>query len=711
MWNLPTLLFLAAGCLTAVPVPDRAEVHIRDGAPCLVVDADEIARVRERTRATPRAAEVARRITAEADRLVAATLDIPRAEGQWSHWYVGAAGNRLEPLSPTEHLDPKTGEVYTGHPYDAVYVAMRHGYWLRGVQTLGMAHALTNDARYAERVRAILLEYASFYSSLAKHNKRGARSSSGARLFSQTLDEAVIACHIAAGYSLVHGAECFSGADHREIERGLLRPLARVIRGNDSGMSNWQAWHNAALGCLGFLLRDRRLVDRAVNGRHGLLYQLRRSTYGSGLWYELAPIYHWYALNACTYLFEAARRNGMDLYAIPRVRALYTAPVRLVLPDGTFAPMHDSDRLALSDDRWYLEVAYARYGGPFFAAAAGPRPEGPEIEHRSESLPESRTLGLEAAAFTLFWGEETLPVAPFQPRSSNDRHEGLAVLRDAANETAILFDYGPALEGHAHPAKLGMVLFAGGDIRLVDPGRAPYAHPLQHGWYRRTIAHNTVAVDEQDQRPAAGRLRAFAAREDWALVRADTADAYPGVTLDRTLLLAGDVVADVFQCRGGGAHTFDLPLHLRGELRGLPERRPAETISGEPGYRELWDTAPFAEPVKSFTLIVNGEPLRVTALDASKSWFALGHGPIATGEPVPVVLRRQRGTQALFVTVYSRNDAPGLRLDTDAGVCVRSDTFTLEPGHMETRLSIHGRTWHIGPNGAREAPAPDMAQR
>jgi hypothetical protein len=681
--------------------------------PRLLATPQEIDALRLRIAEDPWAAEVTAALLAEAEELVTAPLDIPHAEGQWSHWYVGEGGHRLVPRSPTEHVDPQTGAVYTGQPYDAVYVAMRHGYWLRGVQKLGMAHALTGDLRYAARVREILLEYASFYTKLRKHSKHSESSFSGARLFAQTLDEAVLACYFASGYDLVYPAGCFSEEDHKAIERGLLRPLVQVIRANDKGTSNWQAWHNAAVGCIGFLLGDRRLADVAINGRHGLLYQLRNSTYGSGLWYELAPIYHWYALNANTYLFEAARRGGMDLYGIPRVRAMFEAPIRLVLPDGAFAPMHDSSRIKLRDDRWFFEVAHARYGEPLFADAAGPRPTGAEIVYKSEDLHEARALGLEASLLTLFWGVAEWPEStPPAQRSSNDSSEGLAVLRALAPDEparrdspwmadfTVLFDYGPGHAGHIHPAKLGIVLYAANDIRLVDPGRATYAHPLQKAWYRRTIAHNTAVADETDQMPAQGHLRAYAARDGWTLARAFTEDAYPGVVLDRTLLLVGDTLIDVFQCRGEKQHTWDYPLHLRGGLSGLPEKGEAKVLSEAPGYRELWDTAPLKEDIATFALDMDGATLHITALDESESWFARGHGPIASGEAVPVVLRRQRGSEALFVTVFAPSADAQYSLATEQGVTVAGEDMVLHLTQQETVLTVGGVSWRINQAGA-----------
>lgn len=514
----------------------------------------ERAHAAERAERLPWAVAAKADLLAEADALVEARLDIPAQGGQWDNYYFcedDAAP--LEARSPTEHVCTECGRVYSGWPYDLVYVANRHRHWIQGLEVLGSAYVLTQDERYAERTRAALLEYARIYEDLPLRDRYGKRKINAARLFPQTLDEAIALCSFALGYDLVRPATCFREKDRQRIAEDLLRPMVRVIRASGKGVSNWQAWHNAGVACAGYVLSDKTLVERAINGRHGACYQLRRSLYGSGMWYEGAPMYHFYALRAFVYLFEAAQRAGTDFYALEGVRGMFTAPLDLALPGGMLPPLHDSLHVPLSDYRPLYEAAYAHYGDPRFAGILRRR-RGP---------------------WALLWGADNAePKAGPVPRLSTiDRYAGIAVLRDEATNTAAVFDFGLGLSDHAHKAYLGLMLYRGSESILLDPGRVHYAHPLQDSWYRRTLAHNTLVIGGEDHRHARPKLLDFQQGPDYTLVRARVEDAYPGVTFERTVVLWRGALVDVLRATSEKEQTFTLPMHLSRELEAT------ETIS------------------------------------------------------------------------------------------------------------------------------------
>jgi len=487
------------------------------------------------------------------------------------------------------------------------------------------------------------------------------------------LDEAVLFCQVCLGYDLVYDAPCFSPEDHTAIREGLLLPVVETIRRHPAGTSNWQSWHNAAIGCIGMILRDKDLVEAAINGPQGFLFQMRKSVMPSGMWYEESPSYHWYALNAHLYLMEAAARAGVDLYALRVVKGMFDAPARQVLPDHTFAPLQDSDRSSILSHRAFYEVAYARFRDPHYLEFISQRD----------------------ATWALLWGLDTLPEPPAAavPGSSNDEGEGLAVLRDRANETVLLLDYGPGHSGHVQPAKLAIVLYAHGDIRLVDPGRLPYGNPMHSEWYRQTVAHNTVVVNRASQRRTHGTLAAFAAGDSYALCRARCDSAYKDpVLLDRTVLLYGNAIVDVFLCCAGTDATFDLPMHFRGGLDGLPEVEPVDTLGDGEGYQHLKNVRRCAGPLNAVRVDAGEErAIEVSFYDDGPIYLAEGHG-VGMGEMLPMVLRRVEGQRARFVTVLQvldageaardveveRGDAVMVRLG-DAELCV-SDKTTLTLG-------------------------------
>jgi hypothetical protein len=62
----------------------------------------------------------------------------------------------------------------------------------------------------------------------------------------------------------------------------------------------------------------------------------------------------------------------------------------------------------------------------------------------------------------------------------------------------------PDRDGHGHPDKLNFVLSGLGEGIAPDPGTANYGVPIQAGWFRTTLADNTLVVDEKSQQPADG---------------------------------------------------------------------------------------------------------------------------------------------------------------------------------------------------------------
>ena len=71
------------------------------------------------------------------------------------------------------------------------------------------------------------------------------------------------------------------------VEYNLFRSIATTIRRNDAGTSNFQAWHNAAVGGIGFLFEDADLIDFSIHDPdNGFLFQLQNSVMDDGMWYE-----------------------------------------------------------------------------------------------------------------------------------------------------------------------------------------------------------------------------------------------------------------------------------------------------------------------------------------------------------------------------------------------------------------------------------------
>lgn len=234
----------------------------------------------------------------------------------------------------------------------------------RDTQRLALGYRFSGETRFAEAARTILLYYADNYTSYPIQ-----RPWVDGRLTHQTLNEAMLLIHLTWSYDLLH--DTFSPAERQRIESGLLREGATVVNSRDRGDSNWQAWHNAATGLIGFVLNDSTLIERAIRGPNGFRDHLRHALLPDGLWHEQSIDYHYYTLHALTYLAEAAYRNGIDLYRLQRgekiLKLAYDAPLYhsfSSLNHPIFGNSAPHRRLVAPDLAWNYAVAYARYRDP-----------------------------------------------------------------------------------------------------------------------------------------------------------------------------------------------------------------------------------------------------------------------------------------------------------------------------------------------------------
>jgi hypothetical protein len=86
---------------------------------------------------------------------------------------------------------------------------------------------------------------------------------------------------------------------------------------------------------------------------------------------------------------------------------------------------------------------------------------------------------------------------------------GVCVMTSGGNQ--VIFDagpFGPWGAGHSHADALNIVVRAGEEEILIDPGTCTYAGEQKwREWFRGTEAHNTVRVDGRDQATPAGPFR------------------------------------------------------------------------------------------------------------------------------------------------------------------------------------------------------------
>jgi hypothetical protein len=196
-------------------------------------------------------------------------------------------------------------------------------------------------------------------------------------------------------------------------------------------------------------------------------------------------------------------------------------------------------------------------------------------------------------------------------------------------------------------------LYGAGRILADDPGTANYGVPIQEGWYKTTLAHNTLVVDQANQRAATGKLLAFS-EDSGAGVPAVLADAgpiYEGVTFRRAaFLLPGGTAAflDVVRAADGKERTLDLALHSPGAAAAPPAGFSPATAGEIPGYSYLRDLRSLNVTGPLSTALADGESgatrVALAPLDGLALTCMVGTGVGRnTEDRVPALIARRRG--------------------------------------------------------------------
>ena len=249
-----------------------------------------------------------------------------------------------------------------------------------------------------------------------------------------------------------------------------------------------------------------------------LAREIHAQTYPSGASREQAFGYHVFVLQFFVYAGLVARWSGRDFDEAywKRLEAMFDFAAAMCEggPPPTFGDADDGYVLDLGNAPRDVE-ALGAVGAMLFGG-------------RASSIPPER---VETVRWLFSW-----PAAVARPsvsragalRSRSVGDAGYYLLQWGAPEdrdrVSVLFDCGElgfgALAAHGHADALSFTLRAFGVDVLVDPGTYDYfTYPEWRRYFRSTRAHNTVAVDDQDQSVMLGSFlwgrRAAARCTEW----------------------------------------------------------------------------------------------------------------------------------------------------------------------------------------------------
>ncbi len=504
------------------------------------------------------------------------------------------------------------------------YAHEKHKQNYREMQMAGVLFTITGDERYADFVKRMLEQYAVMYPTLGPH-PRSFKQKPG-RLFHQTLNEEVWLVNVAQAYDAVY--EWLTPEDRANFEENIFQPMIHLFSVQYAEeldrIHNHGTWACAAVGMIAYVLDDKELVEKAIlgtrkNGQGGFLRQLELLFSPDGYYME-GPYYIRYALRPFFLFAEAIERNEPERkiyeYRDGILRKAFYATAMTVYPNGVFPAINDASlSMDIADIGPTIagNLSYYRYGADenLLAIAA--------IQDRvilnGAGLKVAEDFGNGENVAPLNWSSVEL-------RDGHDGERGgLGILRtgQGREQTMLLMKYGVHGKGHGHFDKLHFIFYDQYRTVVPDYGFARWINmePKFGGRYtaennsfaKQTIAHNTVVVDQASQNSGKrqqaderwGERHFFDGGDgDVQAVSAFANDAYPGVDMQRTMLLVNDpllehpVVVDLFRLTSESDHQYDYPLYFNGQIVTLPDGIKAHAdqlapLGADNGYQHIWN--------------------------------------------------------------------------------------------------------------------------
>lgn len=520
------------------------------------------------------------------------------------------------------------------------------------IANLGTVYALSGEEKYAEFAKQILLKYAEKWPKYGVGARAGF-SHDPSKIFDQRLSDSIWFIQVVRGWDIIQESTCINSDERERIVEGFIKPEARFIAANGSvlrGATNWSAICCTAILMAGYATDDQELIDTAMYGAKGtkekptggvILHFSEKCIGPDGLWSEGSTGYQFMAMESLVTNAEILWRNGIDMYRYRdgALKKLFDSPIRYAYPNLYTPAIHDGGGSSIVGYEGDLyEYGYLRYQDPSYLTILNKMPLRLGAQYQKWPI-------------SVLWDRDTSAAAPpveHKPVNFFDVGFGILRLTDEKGTASLLMDYGPN-RSHGHPDKLNLDLYALNQKLMPDPGSVWYEQPIYRAWYRTSIAHNTLVVDEQDQKDCDGQQLVYGVGETISMQRGWTDQAYAGVAMDRSVFFTPNYVADLFGVFNRMPHKLDLAYHFIGELEtSLPLQPIAQPLTAN-GYATLKNvkTAITADGWTAAVKAANGTARFVAAAGPSTE-VIIGDGVLGRQTPPTIIQRRDNTASTVF---------------------------------------------------------------
>jgi uncharacterized heparinase superfamily protein len=353
----------------------------------------------------------------------------------------------------------------------------RHAYF----NTLGRAYWYTGDQRYAEEFVRLLLDW------IRRNPPRASAPN-----WKSVLELAARLSNWMWAYHFFRHADAFTADAHLAFLTGLL-VLARHLfaRMEYHATNNHLFLEAKALAMCGVLFPEFKEAARwRETGLRVLWRQVTQQVCADGVHAERSTLYHRAVTSELLELAVLLDNNGLSVpdAVVDRLTQMIDFDVNVTKPDGTIPLLGDSS----------LADTYVRFSGRHARAVLFDRLrlDGDAPHEETTWLLARHTTQPQPQADR---GDRVLASKPFADG-------GYFVMRggEGSQSLYLVFDCGPfghrPVPNHGHADALSFDLYAYGRTLITDCGA--YSYYLGEQWrnyFRGTRAHNTIAVDGQDQ--------------------------------------------------------------------------------------------------------------------------------------------------------------------------------------------------------------------
>lgn len=505
------------------------------------------------------------------------------------------------------------------------YTHERHKKNYKLMYEAGVIYQLTQDNKYANYVRDMLLEYAQLYPTLPPHPKRKIGKQNPGKLFWQSLNEAMWLVYTSQAYDLILSS--LSTDEKTTIEQGLFRPIVKFLSVDSpetfNKVHNHGTWTTAAVGMTGYVLGEQEWVEQALydlekSGKGGFLKQLDELFSPQG-YYNEGPYYQRFALLPFVTFAKAIQTNQPERNIFEYRDGIILKAIDTTIQlsyNKLFFPINDAIKSKGIDTIELVNGVTIAYGFTGDKGLLDIAKQQDQIVLTGDGLKVAQALDNKL--------EQPYHFKSVAFGDGPDGKQGALVImrQDVQGEQAVLFKPAAQGLGHGHFDKLTWQFYDRGEEIVSDYGAARFLNveakyggrylPENDTWAKHTVAHNTVVVDETTHFNADVEIGnanypelLFFDKNDNVIISSAKIDtAYKGVSLTRTMALintpthndteqAKSLVVDVFDVKSNSQHQYDLPVHYKGHListnfvldtnlTNLP------VLGKDNGYQHLW---------------------------------------------------------------------------------------------------------------------------